>query len=574
MNLRSPSLLFLSLVMSACAQVPAKTTSPVEQPVAVVPEKALNLPNQELSNQLVYEFLLAEMAGQRGNLKLASDAYLDLAQKTNDPRVAKRATEVALFSRLPQQAYQSAKIWMKLEPDADQPRQATVALLINAGRLEEARPLLEQLIAGEEANRGAAFLHLNSLLSKQANKKAVLELVKDLAKPYPQVSEAHYAIAQAAWAAEQMDLALAESKEAARLRPDWEFAVLLQGQLLQRTAPLEVPELYQTFLKKYPKAREVRLAYARFLVNDKKYEAAREEFQKLLKAFPDNAEVTLAVGLLSLQLNDFDAAETYFKQVLDMDYKDDDSVYFYLGQLNEERNQLDEAIKSYEKVGKSDYFLTAQIKIASVLVKQGKVEEARKRLHQVPVQNNQERAQLIQYEAQMFRDTKDYKGAFDVLSHGLEKLPNYPDLLYDRAMIAEKLNKIDVLEKDLRKLIQLKPDYAHAYNALGYTLADHTTRLDEALKLIEKALQLSPDDPFIMDSLGWVQHRMGKNDKAADTLKRAFAIRPDPEIAAHLGEVLWAQNKRDEALVIWQGALKDAPQNEVLIGVLKKYTSQ
>ncbi|TCV84724.1 tetratricopeptide repeat protein [Sulfurirhabdus autotrophica] len=560
--------------MSACAQVPAKATSPVEQPVVAAPEKALNLPNQELNTQLLYEFLLAEMAGQRGNLKLASDAYLDLAQKTNDPRVAKRATEVALFSRLPQQAYQSAKIWMKLEPDADQPRQATVALLINAGHLEEARPLLEQLIAGEEGNRGAAFLHLNSLLSKQANKKAVLELVKDLAKPYPQVSEAHYAIAQAAWAAEQMDLALTESKEAARLRPDWEFAVLLQGQLLQRTAPLEVPELYQTFLKAYPKAREVRLAYARFLVNDKKYEAAREEFQKLLKAFPDNAEVTLAVGLLSLQLNDFDAAETYFKQVLDMDYKDDDSVYFYLGQLNEERNQLDEAIQSYERVGKSDYFLPAQIKIASILVKQGKVEQARKRLHQVPVQNNQQRAQLIQYEAQIFRDAKDYKGAFDVLNHGLEKLPNYPDLLYDRAMIAEKLNKMDVLEKDLRKLIQLKPDYAHAYNALGYTLADHTTRLDEALKLIEKALQLSPDDPFIMDSLGWVQHRMGKNDKAAETLKRAFAIRPDPEIAAHLGEVLWAQNKHDEALVIWQSALKDAPQNEVLIGVLKKYTAQ
>jgi len=154
----------------------------------------------------------------------------------------------------------------------------------------------------------------------------------------------------------------------------------------------------------------------------------------------------------------------------------------------------------------------------------------------------------------------------------LEKLPNYPDLLYDRAMVAEKISRLDILEQDLRKLIQIKPDYAHAYNALGYTLADRTNRFDEAQKLLEKALKLSPEDPFIMDSMGWLQHRMGQQEKAAEYLHRAYGIRPDPEIAAHLGEVLWTQGKRDEAKKLWQSALKASPQNEQLLDVLKKFS--
>jgi tetratricopeptide (TPR) repeat protein len=180
--------------------------------------------------------------------------------------------------------------------------------------------------------------------------------------------------------------------------------------------------------------------------------------------------------------------------------------------------------------------------------------------------------QLILAEAQLLRDAQAYKEAFDLLGKALERLPNYTDLLYDHAMLAEKVERLDVLEQNLRKVIQLKPDHAHAYNALGYTLADHNDRLGEAKNYIEKALKLSPDDPFIMDSMGWVEYRLGNLDEGISFLRKAFGVQPDPEIAAHLGEVLWAQGKRDEALKVWRESLKENPDNQLLNDTFKKFT--
>jgi tetratricopeptide (TPR) repeat protein len=187
------------------------------------------------------------------------------------------------------------------------------------------------------------------------------------------------------------------------------------------------------------------------------------------------------------------------------------------------------------------------------------------------VQNNQQRVQVVLAEAQILREARQYQEAYDVLGRALEKLPNYPDLLYDHAMAAEKVNRMDVMEQNLRKLIQQKPDHAHAYNALGYSLADRNERLDEARELLEKALSLAPDDPFIIDSMGWVHYRLGDKDKAASYLRRALETRPDPEIAAHLGEILWMQGKKEEAVKLWQTYLKESPDNDVLQGVIKKF---
>ena len=566
------------MVLAACAQLPDKSPALAEPAKPVKPAKPLevaktpDLPKIDLSSQILYEFLLAEVAGQRGNLGLASDAYLDLAKITRDPRLAKRATEVGLYSRRLPQAFEAAKLWNELEPDADTPRQTVVALLVSAGKLEQARPLLVQMIANDAGSRMQVFLYLGNLLAKHTDKVASLAFIKDLAQPYPAVPEAHFAIAQVAGSAEQMDAALAEVREAARLSPDWEAAALFQGQLLQHVSSTQAIEFYKTYLKRNANAREVRLAYARLLVSEKNYIVAREEFKQLLQAFPDQADVVFAVGLLSLQLDEYDAAEAYLKQALTLQYKDENLVYLYLGQLNEERKKFDEAGRWYASVGASEQYLPAQMRIAGLLAKQGKLDDARKYLQQVTVQNNQQRVQLVQAEAQLLREVKKYQTAYEVLTQALEKLPNFPDLLYDRAMVAEKISKLDIVEQDLRKLIQLKPDYAHAYNALGYTLADRTSRFEEAQALLEKALKLSPEDPFIMDSMGWLLHRMGQQEKAVEQLKRAYGIRPDPEIAAHLGEVLWTQGKRDEAKKLWQGALTGSPQNEVLLDVLKKFS--
>jgi tetratricopeptide (TPR) repeat protein len=414
-------------------------------------------------------------------------------------------------------------------------------------------------------------MHLNSLLARQADKEAVLKLVRELAAPYPNIPEGYYAVAQAAANAGHEDQADAAIQEAFRLRPGWEPAALFRAQMLQSTSVEGAVSFLRDFLKANPQAHDVRLAFARFLVSDKQYEAAREQFQRLLADSPDNIEVIMAVGLLSLQLNDLDAAEMHFKRALELGYKDENVVRMYLGQINEARQRYDEAATWYGNVSMSEQYLPAQVRLAALLARQGKLDEARKNLQELPTQNNQQRVGLIQAEAELLREAKLYQEVYDLLTRSLEKLPNYPELLYDHGMAAEKLDKLAVMEQDLRKLIQLKPDHAHAYNALGYTLADRTNRLEEAKQLVEQALKLSPDDPFIMDSMGWVFYRMGKLPDALDFLKRAFERRADPEIAAHLGEVLWVQGNRDEADKLWSTAIKRNPENEALIAVIKKF---
>jgi len=529
------------------------------------------LPNQELSQPILFKMLLAEIALQRGQNNVAVQSYLELTRETKDPRIAQRATAIAYETRFFGVALETAGIWLAADPESVQARQVLAALLVNQSRLADAQPHLEKSLAADKENIGHNFLQLNTLLARHPDKAAVLQLTQNLAKPYPTLPEAHYSIAQAAWAAGQGPLALAEIREALRLRPEWEQAALFQGQLLQRTSNADALAYYRGYLQSYPRAMDVRLNYARLLVTDKQYPEARTEFQALLREFPNNPDVTMAVGLLSLQLNDYDAAETQLLHALDTNYKDPDAVRFYLGQTNEERKRFDEALRWYGSINGGEQYVPARSRYASILAKQGKLADARKYL-QDAARNAQERMQLTQAEAQLLRDANEYQAAFDVLSQALEKNPDSPELLYDEAMAAEKIDRIDVLESNLRKVIQLKPDYAHAYNALGYTFADRNTRLPEAYTLIEQALKLAPDDPFIMDSMGWVLYRMSQNDASITFLKRALELRPDAEIAAHLGEVLWAAGRHDEARKIWTSALKDNPANEVLLATVKKFS--
>ncbi len=564
----------VALLAAACAQQPAKPVA--AEPAPEAEEKAepkpQNLPSQELTEQLLFEFLVGEVASQQGDYAVAVSAYLDLAQRTRDPRVAKRATELALQGRFLDPALKASRLWLELEPDSVQARQALAGLLLSQGRLEEARQHLEVLIASEEPNVGPAFMHLNSMLGRNPDRGATLALVRDLAKPYPRSPEAHFAVAQAALGANQPELASAEIKEALALRPDWEPAALFQGQLLQqRVSGAAALDFYRGFLKRHPKSRDVRLAYARALVAERQYADARKEFQLLVAESGGNTDVLMAVGLLSLQLKDLDTAETTFKALLDSDYRDPDSVRYYMAQVQEERKRWDEAELWYRSVGRGENYLSAQGKVGQMLAKQGRLDEGLAYLQQVQVQNNQQRAQLTMAEAQLLREAGRNQEAYDLLGKALEKLPNYPDLLYDHAMAAEKLDRLDVLEADLRKLIQLKPDHAHAYNALGYTLADRNLRLQEARELIAQALKLAPEDPFIMDSMGWVEFRLGNVSQSLDYLRRAYRLRADPEIAAHLGEVLWAKGEREEAQRVWQAALKEHPDNETLRNAVKRF---
>lgn len=523
-----------------------------------------------LTAEFVFKFLIGEIAGQRGDVSTAGAIMYDLAKATGDARLADRATQAALYTKQGGAALSAATLWAELDPNSAEARQILTQLTLSTGKLDDLRPHLEKMLSHEK-NRPSGFLYITGLLSRNEDKAGVFKLVQEVTKPYAAIPEAHFALAHAAWGAGKEPLALDELRAADKARPGWEIAALLHGQIVQ-SRPAEAMQFYRHFLGTYPDAQEVRLAYAKLLVNEKQFDAARKEFDKLIQTNPNNAEVHVAVGLLSVQLEDATRAENHFKQALELHYKDPDQLYFYLGQIAEQMQQYETAQSWYNSINtESRFYFDTQLKSAVMQARQGKLDDARNRLQGLNNLTPEQQAATIQTEASLLSQANRHKETFDLLQHAVETLPNSPDLIYDYAMAAERVQRFDVMEQQLRKLIVIKPEFAQAYNALGYTLADRNERLNEAQALIEKALSLTPNDHFILDSMGWVQYRLGRLDQALDFIRRAYEAQPDPEIAAHLGEVLWQQGNKTEALSTWENALRNFPSNEVLLNTSKKF---
>src|SRR6185436_7774177 len=383
--------------LAACAQQPVKEP-PVADPaptaqakpkprvvVAKAAPTAAPLPTVELTEQLLFRVMVAEVAVQRGQPQIAVSAYLELARETRDPRIAQRATEIAWNARFVSAALEAAGIWLQGDPESTQARQIVATLLVNQSQLSDALPHLERWLAADKENVGQSFLQLNTLLTRHADKQAVLKVIVALAQSHPTVPEARLAVAQAAWNAEDKELSLTEARAALKLRPGWELAALFIAQVLQSRSNDEAARYLAEYLERNPKARDARLTYARLLVNDRKYVEARKQFEALLREFPQNADVTMAVALLAMQANDFDAADTQLKRVLELNYKEPETVRLYLGQVNEERKRYDEALECYSSVGPGGQYVSAQSRYAAVLAKQGKLPEARKHLQNAAV---------------------------------------------------------------------------------------------------------------------------------------------------------------------------------------------
>ncbi len=525
----------------------------------------------ELTAEVLFDFLVGETALQRNQPDVAVDSFTRLARNTRDPRIAEHATDIALRTRRFDEAREAIDLWVALEPDSIHARQAAVALYVATGQLERVRPHLEKLLMFEPESIDRAFMQINKLLSRHENREETLKLVQKLAASYADLPEAHFAVSQAAWAANQLELASDAMKRALKLRPDWEMAAIHQGRILQQIANTEALTFYEQYLDKFPRANDMRIAYIRMLMEGKDFNRAREQFQKLERENPSNPDIALVIGLLSAELNDFERAEKYFKQALELGFEDTNTAHFNLGRIYEISQRDTAAMDSYRRVTGGDRYIPAQVRYTFLLAKQDGVASARQHLHTVRASDEKQKMQLILSEAQLLRENGAYRDAYDLLNVHLKKNPDQVELLYDRALVADKIGKVDVLERDLRRLIQLKPDNAHAYNALGYSLAERGQRLPEALALIQKAIELSPDDPYIMDSLGWVYYRMGNLKKGLSYLNLAFAARPDPEIAAHFGELLWMNGAKEDAEKIWRSALEEHPQNEVLLDTIKRF---
>ena len=566
----SKKLILAALALSLCGPLHAADEGAAKKPARKPSTPAAYGPEDMLA-RTVFQSLLADLALQRGDTELGVSAWADLARRTRDPAVISRAVEVAATAKQYDLALELTRMWLQIEPDSTRARQTESALLVLANRIDDLVPQLAKLLEQDKANLPANLMHLNRVLGGKSDKKAVQKLVDQLAAPYPEIPEAHFAMGQAAANADDPMRAQSEFARALQLRPGWETAALARAQMLARQSPASAVDSLREFLTTYPDAREVRLTLARLLISERRFDEARVEFDRLLKDRPDDPEIIYPVAVLALQQGDTASGRALLEKLLDSSFPDKSTVHYFLGQIDEEEKKPDAALAHFRLVTAGDQYVAARARAAQILLQQGKPEEARELLHATKGGSASEQARLAIAEAQLLREAGRKDDGYAVLTAALAKHPDDPELLYETALTAERQNQPEVMEKHLRHLLKLKPDHAHALNALGYSLADRNIRLDEANDLVTRAVALAPEDPFIMDSLGWVQFRQGKLPEALKTLEKAYAIKADPEIAAHLGEVLWTLGRKEDAARLLNEAAKKNPDNDVLAAALKKF---
>ena len=530
---------------------------------------------EDLLGRTVFQVLIGELALREGAVDLSLQAWVDLAQRTRDPKVIARAAEIASYAGNNALALQLVRQWQAIEPDSVDARRVQITLLIQARQLDALPELLAAQLASDNAADPEAFagslLHLNRMFVRVPEKAAVLRLLDQILPPYLGLPEAHFALAQGALAASDEQRALDEAGAALRLKPGWETAAVLQAKLLERRAPAQAIDFLKGFTKKYPAAQEARLALAQMLVAGKRLDEARGLYLQLARDFPEQPAVLYPAALLALQNDDRSTGQQLLEQLLQLPAIDKNNIHYLLGQIAQEAGQLEAALVHFRQVNGGERLVPARARSAIILLNQNKREEALALLHATSGRTPAEKSQLFLAQAQLLREEGKEAAALDALLVGLKQLPDDVDLLYDAALTAERLGRYADMERHLRHLLSLQPEHAHALNALGYSLADRNLRLDEADDLLLRASRLAPEDPFIMDSLGWLQYRQGKLNEALQTLRRAFQLKGDPEIAAHLGEVLWQLGQQDEARAVWQNALKRSPGNATLQATVRKF---
>ena len=578
--LRRAGLLAAALLLAACSATPDKPVIGSEVTVkqdgkekqAKIVDVEPVRPNIELTGDLMYKILLAEFAGQRGRLDIALANYMDLARTTRDPRIVERATRIAVYARNNKDATEAATLWAQLDPLNPDPQQVLAVMALRNGDMDKALEHLQNILDYSHGELDQKLWMIANLLSTEKDQDLIMKVMQKLIETRQDQPEALYAFAHVAARLGKLDQARDLLQRTLKLAPDNDNAIMTYIAVLQRQDRMDEAV---SWLEKTLKARKsndfnLRLMYARLLTDVKRYDDARRQFEILAVQAPNNTDVLYALGLLYLQENRLDDARTYFKRLAKHSENSNEANY-YLGRIAEEREHLKQAAIYYQAVQGGESYFDAQVRLGMIIARQGYIEEARKHLRSVQARGLKEADILVQAEAEMLMEQKRYADAMDVYDQALAKRGYDSELLYARAMLAEKMGRLDILERDLRRIIAKEPNHAQALNALGYTLADRTDRYDEAYDLIKRALAINPDDYYVLDSMGWVLYRQGKLDEAQRYLRRALKLRKDPEIAAHLGEVLWVSGDRKGAREVWNTALQETPRDRKLLDVIKRF---
>ncbi|WP_232232372.1 tetratricopeptide repeat protein [Cupriavidus sp. amp6] len=543
------------------------------------------LPSLELTDDIVYMVLAAEISMQRGLVGPAYRTYLELARQTRDPRFAQRATEIAFNARIPQQALDAARLWREISPNSPAAAQVLSTLLVLNGRWDDARPLLQQQLAAVPASqRGDAILQMQQQLSRTSDPAGAASLLQELTRNDTKLPETYLALARAREIADDVPGAITALDQALKLRPGYEPAALMAAELRAEKEPDEAVAILKRFLDKSPESVNGHITLARLYLLRNDMQAARQEFETLRKVAPADPRVPLALGLTSLQAKNYSEAEQYLQEYLQLVEKqptaNPDIAYQYLAQIAEERKDYAGAIRWLDRIEDIRLAPAATAKRAQLLARLGKLDDAQALFGEMladaeeipdPGQRAQRVMAIRQAEVATLMETRAYDRARKVLDDRIAAEPDNADWIYELAMLDERQKRYDSMEKGLRRVIALQPQQKQGYNALGYSLADRNERLPEARMLLERATELGPDDPYIMDSLAWVKFRMGELRPAADLLRNAYAKAPEAEIGAHLGEVLWQLGEHEEARKTWTEAMRIDPENETLVDTLRRY---
>lgn len=561
--------LFNVLLLTACATT--QNNSPYYSDLDSKNLTIHQLDKHELQQkQPMYDLLVAELSLRNGDNKTAVDSYLNVLDEVNDGEIAERAVKVAVHNKDYKSALLAANKWQQIEPKNHKSYEVAATLALRLGDLDLSFAQFKKAISVQASQR-LAFTSIMSILAREKHPSAVIEVSNRLAEAYPKQAYAQFMAAVVSARLSQASLALEYIDKAIALEDIPTAYGIKAKQLLKLGRRSEALETLKLAVEKNPKNHDLRMTYARLLIDVKQYKLARTEFTKLLAQSPKDADLLYTLGLLSLEANLLNDAEKYLSQLLTSHHRRGEAIY-YLGRIAESKKDLSKAVDWYKQVKTGDFEFDAQLRVAKILAKMGKIQQASESLDQLK-SDHQNEATLVRIylvQAAIYSEANQQQKALDVYDVALKKIPNNNDLLYSRAITYEKIGDIKSMEEDIKQILKTEPDHAHALNAIGFALTEFPERLEDSYHYIKKALALSPDEGAIIDSMGWVEYKRGNLKRAESLLRKAYAKFPDSEIAAHLGEVLWQRGKRPEAKKVFEQAIKAEPSSTLLKKVMRR----
>ncbi|MAA73364.1 MAG: hypothetical protein CMN28_01485 [Salinisphaeraceae bacterium] len=556
--------------LAGCQLVPEMPDVIPEPPDHMV---EVELPTPDPQVELEYHILAGEMAVQRGHRATAAREYVAALEYTRDPELAQRAARIALFAGEPDLALKAARAWVEASPDSLDAHKTTARLALRAGEQAVLAANVRRIIELHPDGPAAGLRDLPEVLVGEDGRQDVaLNVLRDVVERYAEEPEAHYVHGVVALRYDEIDEAGSAAARALALRPDWPDAVLLRAGVLVQQGQVEAAEKRVAALSGSRTDRaEHHLALARQLLDADEIEAAIRQFERVLSLDPSQSDARYGLGLLALSLEDMARARTAFERLYRSGSRKDDAAY-YLGNIAAADENYEQARRWYERVSGGSHLFEARLRSARALYHDGDLVAARAEMALLRKRLPELSDRIFMAEGEMLLDANDYDEAEAVYDQALSKAPDDADLLYGRSLVRERQGEIDSAIADLRTILANDPDSPRALNALGYLLSNHTDRYQEALGYIERALEAEPDDPAVIDSMGWIQYRMGDLESARAYLERAYSELNDPEVAAHLGEVLWKMGETAEAERIWRESLLENPDHPVLNETIQRLT--